>query len=436
MIAGEKAVQRRRVTTGVPGRNRVSNREFWIWVALLVFQMQPLEMMVSGYDPSFPSSVDSASHLWNHLLEALSLGLIAYLIREFAVSRRFLIIAWPLLAFLAYAILISPFAGDPVVALKYLTGTLVPTLIVPLVMATRMRPIMFVSAWAYALAALCISSVFAAILLPHYGVVGTTELPGIGSPGNWRGVFPTKNVLGHVCGITFAILVIFREQVIPKRAVLYAGIVSSFICLVFSASSTGYIIAAALPAFYYSLLSPRNEALRVFSVLLTMVATTLFIAFHDEIIVAALAAVGKKPNLTGRAEIWQTVGQMVPSAGWIGHGMGYSTTKEFMAVLTAAFGVPYIHNEYLDLVINYGVIGAFLFLGLILVALWQAFQAKVSEQSSIAKRVAVVMLGGWIISGMSETTTGTMNAFYFVPLCALYLLRVPRAVPVLRGPRT
>lgn len=400
--------------------------EFWAWVGMLVIQLQPLEIIVSGYDPSFPDTASHASPRGVYIRFLLAVLTLAVLWNRRGRAKVMLRQALPFFAFVIVAFIVSFAVGSPVVAGRYLVLTFLEAAAVPFAAAALLKPNEFVRAWLYALSIMCALSVFAVVALPRAGVVHASDIYGIGSPGDWRGVFATKNVLGHVSSITLVFSFLFGRELFSWVGFWVASIIVSVLCVIFSHSSTAYIISAIVPAFYYSVVMPKGR-LRILSLIATSVVAILMIALHRQVVDFVLGLVHRQANLSGRTDIWRSVGEMVPDAGLLGHGIGYSSTPDFTSQLRARFSVSYTHNEFLDLDINLGIIGAFWLLGMPIYALIQAWMKKgYSTKRRKARDVLTVLFGAWVISAMTETSSGVLLFFFFVPFFGfLGLISVP-----------
>ena len=403
-------------------RERVSPQTFWLWVTLFVIQMQPLEILFSGYDPSFPSTAYSARVYSVYFRLIIALYTAWLMAKDLKKVRFFLSLAWPFVLFIFYASLTSAYVGSPIEANRYILMTVFPVAITPIAAAILFRPIDYMRIWATALAMLCVISLATVIFIPSIGIIVKTEIGGIGSPGNWRGAFASKNILGHVSSITLSIILICNTNLIKNIYYLVLLILISAFCLIFSSSSTGYIIAISLPAFYISFIKPKG-AYRIIAIMSSMAFVAAMLFYRDDIVRFFLAAVGKSADLTGRAAIWEMAASMIPDSGLLGKGINYTTTPEFMQRLKSLFGVGYIHNEFLDSIINLGIVGSLIFYFSFAHAIFKSWSVNLSGSLKVARYGFTIMLLGWLISGITETTNYNMLAFCFVPLFGLLAVR-------------
>lgn len=402
--------------------------EFWAWVAMLVIQMQPLEVLVSGYDPSFPDTASHASPrgVYLRFLLAVLVGVLLWSRRDRA--KAMLRQAVPFCAFVVAAFLVSFVVGSPVLSGRYIVLTFLEVAAVPFAAAALLKPAEFVKAWLYTLSILCALSVFSVFALPKAGVVHASDIYGIGSPGDWRGVFATKNVLGHVSSITLAFALLFGRDMFGSVWIWAGAMATAALCVVFSHSSTAYIISVVVPAFYYSVVLPKGR-LRALSIIATSIVAIFLLALHRQVVDFVLALLHKQANLSGRTDIWRSVGEMVPDAGLLGHGIGYSSSPDFTSQLLSRFAVAYTHNEFLDLDINLGLVGMLWFIGMPIYGLVKAWTKRdYSTQRRRARDALTVLFGAWVVSAMTETSSGVLLFFFFVPFFGfLGLVSVPQS---------
>ena len=104
-------------------RERVSPQTFWLWVTLFVIQMQPLEILFSGYDPSFPSTAYSARVYSVYFRLIIALYTAWLMAKDLKKVRFFLSLAWPFVLFIFYASLTSAYVGSPIEANRYILMT-------------------------------------------------------------------------------------------------------------------------------------------------------------------------------------------------------------------------------------------------------------------------------------------------------------------------
>ena len=192
----------------------------------------------------------------------------------------------------------------------------------------------------------------------------------------FHGVTTNKNILGNLAfllalGALWRVLTLLRDKGLPNRgrhllaqfAVIAFGINLLFTahCATATASlifGIGLMLVTSLPLF-------RNRPAAVHALILTIV----LVGGLTELLggrAAVTAALGRKPDLTGRTEIWKIVIPMAPNpiggAGFETFWVGPRVAKIF-ALVGGVEMTNESHNGYIEVYLNLG------FLGLVLIAL-------------------------------------------------------------------
>lgn len=181
--------------------------------------------------------------------------------------------------------------------------------------------------------------------------------------GNWRGVYPHKNIAGSVGAMT-ALLFLFlpRQKPLAKLAdLIVVALAVFFTVMTRSKSSLGLLAVAAVAGGVYSL-AWRREIDRT----IALVATGLVVVVVGAALVAdqgALARLLSDPReFTGRTQIWSAEIAYIRDHPLFGSGFGtfagtggVSPLHNYISgwVTDAANG----HNGYLQLLVTVGGIG-------------------------------------------------------------------------------
>lgn len=273
--------------------------------------------------------------------------------------------SWPLIACISTVWSVAPgftlYSG-----LQLLATTLVAFLICIQLRLVRIVKIVF---WGMLLAA--VLALATAIVFP-----GT----GIDYVGNWRGGFPTKNVMGDA----MVLLVISGSCLFlqGRMPVITALGVALGIFLIFETRSATPILSVVmtlLPLPYaYALLRGRTPfmiligATLVFGALVVIGGYVAVAYWNVDPISLVLSSVGKDRTLTGRTLLWDLAQRAIDESPWLGLGFnGYwANPPAAMLQVRAAFGQPitFFHNNFLEVTVAYGVIGPILLALGILVA--------------------------------------------------------------------
>lgn len=209
------------------------------------------------------------------------------------------------------------------------------------------------------------------LFFPRFGV---SNLDGAGA---WQGLLSHKN--------TFSILSLFlltpacfvSTPSLAARLLRIVYVALAIFLIAMSQSRTGwiatglYFVIAAI-VWIVQAFAPKDAL---------VISATIMVALVAAIIGATLIlpllfqAIGKDVSLTGRQEIWSAVIAAALQHPILGYGYsGFFTgmTGPSASVSVAAnFVVPHAHSGYLNVWVEQGLIGVFLVLGPILLALWK-----------------------------------------------------------------
>lgn len=256
-------------------------------------------------------------------------------------------------------------------------------------------------------------------------VVYTVLNPGIamshpdGTPG-WTGGFGHKNGLAPV--MVLAILVILNLETNRRRRIGFVTVALAFVVL--SQSTTMLAIGLIMLPFgllvaWTVRLDPAGRA-TVYAVALNVVVTaTLLLTIVIEIV---LASRGKDLTFSRRTEIWEGVWTAIESEFWFGYGMGgvwidQSAQPTASIVRPLGFTVFHSHNGYLEVWLQFGLIGLALVLSLIFLLLRAGIRLLRREPSRALVAMLVVVLVS--LASLSEVVfLGNWMAL----LCGLYVL--------------
>jgi O-antigen ligase len=265
--------------------------------------------------------------------------------------------SWPVLACVSALWSLAP--GTSLYhGLQFLMTTLVAFL---LCVQFRLQQLVEVIFWGMLLAAFV--TLAAAILPPNTGIDWM---------GNWRGAFPTKNVMGDamvllvVCGVC-----LFLQG--RLRLVTSVGILIGFFLIVMTRSATpllSILLTLAPLPFAYAYVRGRSVFMTVFGLTCVVTAVAAIIAYvaivYYEIdpVALVLGAVGKERTLTGRTWLWDLAREAIDNGPFLGLGFkGYwDSPPAGMLQVRATFHqtIFFFHNNFLEVQVAYGIIGPIL----------------------------------------------------------------------------
>ncbi|WP_171946428.1 O-antigen ligase family protein [Hyphomicrobium sp. CS1GBMeth3] len=273
--------------------------------------------------------------------------------------------SWPVFAMVSAAWSVAPGASF------YFGIQLLMTVLVAFLLCIQFRLEQLVVVVFFGMFLAALLAVAAALLPPARG---------IDFVGNWRGGFPTKNVMGDA----MVLLVISASCLFLQgrwRLLTASAAVLGLVLIVLTRSATPMLSVmltlSPLP-FAYALIRSRT----VFSllvglslILVAVVGTGTYVAvtyFGADPIGALLASFGKERSLTGRTLLWDMAQQAMDAKPWLGFGFNayWVDPPAGMLQIRDAFGqkITFFHNNFLEAAVAFGVIGPVLLIMGIFVA--------------------------------------------------------------------
>jgi len=246
--------------------------------------------------------------------------------------------------------------------------------------------------------------------LPEFGR-GFDQWTGAGF---FRGVMLTKNDLGYVCmifGLFFLWNLLSRKQIentVHRRdetllSILFLGIIAYLLSLADSATSlaTLAIGAATLVGLGTRFVSRRHFGIYLIVFGAALLAVELTFDAYSKIV----TMLGRDPTLTDRTELWTDAIaiQSRPMTGmgfesyWLGSRLDWMSAKWWWQPNQA-------HNGYIEIYLNLGFIGLFLFFALIVSTFRKAAAGLTSESEFEFSRLRLAMLFAILSHNYTEAT--------------------------------
>lgn len=289
-------------------------------------------------------------------------------------------ICWPIAALASTA-----WSAYPSATFYYAFQLLMTTLVALLIcILFRLEQIVELVFWGMLLAAL--ATIAAVVTQPWIG---------IDLVGNWRGYFPTKNVLGDamvLMVISAACLFLQKRWRLVTGAAILLGLF-----LIFKTRSATPILSimitlAPLP-FVYALMKSWSSFLALTGLALIAAAgfgTALFFAMAYvglSPIDVVLSWVGKDRSLTGRTMLWDLAEAAINERPWLGWGYGaywINPPSEMLQVFyRTGQRLTHFHNNFVDANVHLGIIGPILLSLGIIVATTRALRIVFTSDQPI-----------------------------------------------------
>ncbi len=249
---------------------------------------------------------------------------------------------------------------------------LLMTTLVAFLICIHLRLHQFVAIIFWAMLVAAVVALVSAVLPPNIG---------IDYVGNWRGAFPSKNVMGDaMILLIISACCLFLQG---RWRLISTGAIALGMFLIFMTRSATPILSVFLtlaPVPYaYALVRGRTAFLFLLGITLTIASGAVIIAYITisyygaDPVGAVLSLVGKERSLTGRTLLWDLAADAIEKRPWLGYGYnGYwAHPPAEMLQVRAAFrqAIAFFHNNFLEVTVAYGVIGPILLLLGIIVAL-------------------------------------------------------------------
>ena len=175
-----------------------------------------------------------------------------------------------------------------------------------------------VLARSFEICAVC--SVMFILLYPDIGITHVGEYGAVELEGNWRGIYPHKNVFGFAMAVAVFVQLLLIALSSKRSVSAYAWAIFYFVLIVLSKSTTALLISM----FYFFVLAiftiwSRNKLIGYNVLFLTVSATALLFVASFLDAGSFLGLIGKDPTLTGRTDIWSAVIELIyekPVLGW------------------------------------------------------------------------------------------------------------------------
>lgn len=190
---------------------------------------------------------------------------------------------------------------------------------------------------------------------------------GAGGVRVWQGLFAWPNALGIAAALG---LVLGTHDLLRRRSLrpVDLTIMAFVLCIFRSGASSPRLVAAALVATVLFWAAPAGSPLLrlgLGAVFLAILVPLAAVIVGD--VSAPLSALGKDRTLTGRTDLWSAQIEAIGERPALGHGYGvfWNSGDDFRrsferSTSSFALEVSHGHNTWLNIAINFGLVGALL----------------------------------------------------------------------------
>ncbi len=213
-------------------------------------------------------------------------------------------------------------------------------------------------------------------------LIAVLTIPGASDPTSysWRGLTPSKNLLGQSALISILIWFnsIKQSNTMLNKTISVFMLTISFVLLFGSLSMTSILVFLII--IFLAILFKLERSLfyrlgigNSYSIMLFIaVGFTLLVSYYaaPEVLATLPESFGKDATFTGRTELWNDLLLEVRKRFIVGHGFnsfwGINNPNLYYIYQKYIWLPNQAHNGYLDILIDLGIIGLFLFIGLII----------------------------------------------------------------------
>lgn len=281
--------------------------------------------------------------------------------------------------------------------------------------------------WMFGIAV--VMSFMFAIGLPKFGVMGGIH------EGKWRGIYNHKSVLGKVMVPSIIVFTILAIDTKKRQFIYWLGSLFSLILLLRSTATSSLLntitlLAASItfPVFRwkYNWMVPGL-------IFIVTLGSTLYVLLTINLEIL-LGSLGKDATLTGRADMWPFIFEMIFKNLWLGYGYGAfwsgPDTPSFYIWQATGWTPPNSHNGLLDLWLHLGLLGVAIFT--------VEFLLQTLPKALVWVRLSQTAVGLWpllymsymVLANLSESTLMVQNDIFWVIYVALaFSVRTPLEIP-------
>ncbi|NER50668.1 MAG: O-antigen ligase family protein [Symploca sp. SIO1A3] len=194
--------------------------------------------------------------------------------------------------------------------------------------------------------------------------------------GAWRGPFVQKNVLARIMVMGAIVFLLLALDSRRKRYLFWGGFGLCILMILLTGSKT-----ALLLFLFVVILLPLYKALRWRdTILVPLIITLLLVAGSIAVLIVGnweniLVGLGRDPTLSGRTDLWELAIELISKRPWLGYGyQGFWIEDGVAEIIWKAEGYrpPHAHNGFVNITLDLGLVGLFLFLLIIAVTYLRA----------------------------------------------------------------
>jgi len=213
--------------------------------------------------------------------------------------------------------------------------------------------------WVFRLAAFACLALF--IVAPGHGI--STDY----GTGSVKAIFTHKNLFGAAMALGLLVEWYAFDEGTFARITKFTSLGLCAGLLIVSRSITSIVTVGAtfLILWLFEKLHWRHR-IPLSAILLFLVSVVLGVALVGVDTSRFTELLGRSKDLTGRTELWRSVGSMIAARPVLGYGFsgfwGGASSESYAVERYVGWSPTYSHNGYLEILLNLGIVGCGLFL--------------------------------------------------------------------------
>jgi exopolysaccharide production protein ExoQ len=273
----------------------------------------------------------------------------------------------------------------------------------------------------WTLSAELIMSVIVILILRRFGIDDGSQDPN--NRGAWRGIFIQKNNLGAASAFAIAVALGLRPRTTSDRFWKSLLFILGILCVGGSQSRESWIavILVIISSLFVRVLRETAPASRLPIILvalplISIIALAVYYNLDD-----ILQLLHRTRSASGRTEIWDASILLFKRRPWFGYGLAgiWGTPHAWDVQARVGWSVTSSHNNYLEVLLTFGIVGFLLYLPLIGSSLLYMSRALLSYdlrelQVLIYGMIVIFVISMAIAYIMYSPSLGFVLLIYFV----------------------
>jgi exopolysaccharide production protein ExoQ len=255
--------------------------------------------------------------------------------------------------------------------------------------------------------------------------------------GSARGIFPHKNLFGAAMALGLLAEWYLTEDRGASRIVKFGflGLFSGLLVLSHSVTSI-VTVGGTLAIVWLFERFHRRYHIPLPAILLFLAGLVVCIALFGIDTSSFTEMMGRSKDLTGRTDLWRSVGSMILARPLLGYGFsgfwGGASMESFAVENYVGWTPTYSHNGYLEILLNLGIVGT----GLFLIFLWKGMRRAVHCAEEKVVREDLWPMGFlifFVVHNFAECTIIWQNCFEWSLCIATVISYDPKVQAVVSG---